>query len=144
MPNEFQHFFVSTELSNDLAENVYGQHIVHDRLVAALRSHYNHLGTSTKPLVLSFHGTPGTGKNYVADHIAKHLYLYGTNSSFIRKFMGRTDFPMESDVNYYGVSYRSIMIRRDISTFCVTLIDNATRNYRKCNQKLSTFTLHFR
>lgn len=91
-------------LADDLEENVYGQHIVHKQLVAALRSHYNRLDSSTKPLVLSFHGTPGTGKNYVADHIAKHLYKHGTNSSFIKRFMGRTDFPMESDVNYYRVS----------------------------------------
>lgn len=77
---------------------------MHEKLVAALRSHYGHLDSSTKPLVLSFHGTPGTGKNYVVDHIAKHLYKYGTNSNFIKKFMGRTDFQLESDVNYYGVS----------------------------------------
>ncbi len=93
-----------TELSRDLEMNVYGQHIVHKQLVSALRTHYSRLHESTKPLVLSFHGTPGTGKNYVADHIAKHLYAYGTNSSFIRKFMGRSEFPMESDVNYYRVS----------------------------------------
>lgn len=94
-----------SELKHDLEENVFGQHIVHRHLVSALRSHYSHLDTSTKPLVLSFHGTPGTGKNYVADHIAKHLYKHGLNSTFIKKFMGRTDFPMESDVNYYRVSY---------------------------------------
>lgn len=99
-----------TELALDLEANVYGQHIVHKQLMAALRSHYNHLDKSTKPFVLSFHGTPGTGKNYVADHIAKHLYRQGSNSTFIRRFMGRTDFPMESDVNYYRATLRSTVM----------------------------------
>ncbi|KAG4072036.1 hypothetical protein HA402_015535 [Bradysia odoriphaga] len=99
-----------TALSLDLEANVFGQHIVHKQLVSALRSHYTGLDKSTKPLVLSFHGTPGTGKNYVADHIAKHLYRDGTNSSFIRRFMGRTDFPMESDVNYYRLTLRSAVV----------------------------------
>ncbi|KAJ6634219.1 Torsin-like protein [Pseudolycoriella hygida] len=99
-----------TALSQDLEENVFGQHIVQRQLVAALKSHYTHLDSSTKPLVLSFHGTPGTGKNYLADHIAKHVYKYGVSSYFVKKFMGRTDFPLESDVRHYQITLRTTII----------------------------------
>lgn len=59
---------------------------------------------------------PGTGKNYVSDHIAKHLYTHGTNSSFVRKFMGRIEFPMESDVNYYRVSWWDFLHLSSVNT----------------------------
>lgn len=90
-------------LKRDLQENLFGQHIVNGTLIPALRSHINHLHRSQKPLVMSFHGLPGTGKNYVADMIVKHFYLAGDNSKFVHKYSAQIDFPLESEVDFYRV-----------------------------------------
>lgn len=91
-------------LKEDLQDNLFGQHIVNVTLIPALRSHINNLQRSQKPLVMSFHGTPGTGKNYVADMIVKHFYTRGDNSKYVYRYRGRIDFPLESEVNFYRVS----------------------------------------
>lgn len=91
-------------LKKDLQENLFGQHIVNGTLIPALRSHINHLQRSQKPLVMSFHGLPGTGKNYVADMIVKHFYLAGDNSKFVHKYNAQIDFPLETEVDFYRVS----------------------------------------
>lgn len=93
-------------LKEDLRQNLFGQHIVNETLIPALKSHRNNLYRSQKPLVMSFHGTPGTGKNYAADRIVKHLYRKGDNSQYVHKFRGRVDFPLASEVNTYRVSKR--------------------------------------
>lgn len=90
-------------LKLELQDHLYGQHIVNATLIPALRSHINHIHHSQKPLVMSFHGTPGTGKNYVSDMIVKHFYAKGDQSKFVHKFRGRIDFPLESEVDFYRV-----------------------------------------
>lgn len=57
----------------------------------------------TKPLVMSFHGWPGNGKNYVASFIAKHFYQNGENSNYFHLFSGRKDFSSENEVYIYQV-----------------------------------------
>lgn len=52
---------------------------------------------------MSFHGTVGTGKNFVADNIANHMYKLGTKSKYVHKFMGMIDFPSKNMVDYYRV-----------------------------------------
>lgn len=91
-------------LKRDLQNNLFGQHIVNDTLIPALKSHKRNLYVSQKPLVMSFHGTPGTGKNFVADRIVEHLYRKGDSSKFVHKFRGRVDFPLASEINMYRVS----------------------------------------
>ncbi|XP_017470642.1 PREDICTED: torsin-like protein [Rhagoletis zephyria] len=90
------------ELRRTLTEKLYGQHIVIQQLISALEAHLNPHSSSRKPLVMSFHGTPGTGKNYVADMIAEALYEKGVNSRFIHKYRGRLDFSIDNDVNKYN------------------------------------------
>lgn len=91
-------------LKRDLERNLYGQHIVNTTLLAALRSHTRNLYASQKPLVMSFHGTPGTGKNFVADRIVKHFYERQDKSKFVHKYRGRIDFPLASHVDVYRVN----------------------------------------
>lgn len=50
---------------------------------------------------MSFHGTPGIGKNYVADMIAEAVFEKGIHSSFYHKFHGSMDFPGKRSVEYY-------------------------------------------
>lgn len=95
-------------LKADFEKNLFGQHIASETILPALHSHHKNLDISQKPLVMSFHGTPGTGKNYVADRIVKYLYKSGDESKYVHKFRGRIDFPLASHVPLYRVSFINI------------------------------------
>lgn len=90
-------------LKADFNEYLFGQHIANLTLIPALKSHVYNWEKSQKPLVMSFHGTPGTGKNFVAELIAKRLYLAGDESGYVHRYRGRIDFPLETQVSYYRV-----------------------------------------
>lgn len=90
------------ELENVLKEKVYGQHLVQDVVVNALKSHWNG-NHAQKPLTMSFHGWPGGGKNYVSRFIQESLYKHGSESSHVHHFMGRIHFPSDVHVNEYKV-----------------------------------------
>ncbi|KAJ8920549.1 hypothetical protein NQ315_005418 [Exocentrus adspersus] len=90
------------KLRRTLRERVYGQHFVSD-IVDALAAHWN-LNSNYKPskaLTLSFHGWPGSGKNYVTKFIAESLYKYGTKSKYVHHFIGRVHFPLEKQADSY-------------------------------------------
>lgn len=93
-------------LKADLQARLFGQHIVNATLIPALRAHVRNLDTSEKALVMSFHGSMGTGKNYVSDLIIKHFYKQGENSKFVHRYRSRKDFPVddEAEVAIYRVS----------------------------------------
>lgn len=50
---------------------------------------------------MSFHGTPGIGKNYVADMIAEAVFEKGASSKFYHKIHGSMDFPGRDSVGFY-------------------------------------------
>ncbi|XP_034234947.1 torsin-1A-like [Thrips palmi] len=79
-------------LEDVLRRNVYGQHLMQDIVLRALRGHML-ASDPKKALVLSFHGTPGCGKSYVSDFIAQSLYVRGMKSQYVKKFVAGTDFP---------------------------------------------------
>lgn len=91
-------------MKKDLQDKLFGQHIVNATLIPLLRAHVKNLNISEKPLVISFHGTMGIGKNHVTDLIIKHFYKMGENSKYVFKYRARKDFPIESEVNHYRVS----------------------------------------
>ncbi|CAL1677194.1 unnamed protein product [Lasius platythorax] len=82
------------------AARLYGQQIAQETVINALRGHLESQN-SPKALVMSFHGTPGTGKNYVAQMIAKALYKKGIESQYYHFFNGRNDFPLQRKVDEY-------------------------------------------
>lgn len=92
-------------LKADLQSRLFGQHIVNATLIPALRAHIRNLHRSEKPLVMSFHGLIGTGKNFVTERIIKHFYQKGDHSRFVHKYMARKDFPLASEVDTYRVSF---------------------------------------
>lgn len=98
-------------LKADLQDRLFGQHIVNATLLPALRAHVRNLKQSEKPLVMSFHGLIGTGKNFVADLIIKHFYVKGDQSRFVHKYMARKDFPLAEKVDQYRVSFTFGSIR---------------------------------
>ncbi|KAH8305333.1 hypothetical protein KR044_005074 [Drosophila immigrans] len=89
------------KLERSLAKTLYGQHMVQKHVVAALDAHLKPNSPSRKPLVMSFHGTPGTGKSFVADHIANALYAEGLKSKFVHKYMGREAFSHPGRIDMY-------------------------------------------
>lgn len=92
-------------LYQNIKNELFGQHIALEIISQAIIAHTNSHASPKKPLVLSFHGTPGTGKNFVSDIIVKNLYKKGFQSKYVHKFLGRSDFPLDSRVNEYKVSY---------------------------------------
>lgn len=79
-------------LENELSTYVYGQHLMQDIVIRALRGHMESPDPS-KALVLSFHGSTGCGKSYVSEFIARSLFAYGMKSKFVKKFVAGIEFP---------------------------------------------------
>jgi len=90
------------ELEVMLTKKLYGQQIAHETILTALRAHLKS-DNSPKALVMSFHGTPGTGKNYVTHMIATAFYKKGVESQYFHFFNGRNDFPLERKIDEYKV-----------------------------------------
>ncbi|KAL1138689.1 hypothetical protein AAG570_008751, partial [Ranatra chinensis] len=88
-------------LREDVKTQVYGQPLLLPIILPALSTHLNPNHTPKKPLVFSFHGWPGTGKNYVADFIAKNIYAEGVKSQFRKSYHGRIHFPHKSELDKY-------------------------------------------
>lgn len=95
-------------LQRNLTETLFGQHFVLGEVIKALKSHYEESNNSKKPLVMIFNGTPGTGKNFVADRIADYMYKEGVKSKFVYRFYGRQDFSEESKLKEYQVRVNTI------------------------------------
>ncbi|CAL8387732.1 unnamed protein product [Boreogadus saida] len=54
-----------------------------------------------KPLVLSFHGTGGTGKTWTSQLIVKNIYKKAMDSGFVHYFNSVKKFPHASQVETY-------------------------------------------
>ncbi|XP_050078144.1 torsin-like protein [Anopheles maculipalpis] len=93
-----------TELRRALEKSLYGQHIAEQVVVNAIGGHFKNIENSEKPLVMSLHGLPGTGKNFIAEHIIRALYKHGANSKFVHKYLGRIHFPLQSEVETYKIN----------------------------------------
>lgn len=99
--NEVHIEFDIRELQKALDRSLFGQHIASQIIVSAIGGHLRNNDRSEKPLVMSLHGPPGTGKNFVAEHIMQTLYKKGSNSKFVHKYLGRIHFPLQSKVEEY-------------------------------------------
>ena len=80
------------ELEKNLATKLHGQPFVHRIVFNAIKKHMMNEDPS-KALVMSFHGGPGTGKNYVSENIAKAIFQLGINSQYFVRIGGRDMFP---------------------------------------------------
>jgi ATP-dependent Clp protease ATP-binding subunit ClpA len=97
-----------TGLKTVLGKSLFGQHLVLNPVINTIRGHIND-PSPIKPLVISFHGWTGNGKNFVTKFITEHLFSYGMQSRFVRKFIASLDFAHES----HSVLYR-YQVRRQI------------------------------
>ena len=79
-----------------------GQHLARALVVRAVRGHQNN-NNPTKPLVLSFHGWTGSGKNFVSQFVAESLYRRGLASRFVHLLIATLHFPDPAMTEQYKV-----------------------------------------
>lgn len=92
-------------MERDIKKNFFGQHIASKIIVSALAGNLHRSSNNKKPLVMSFHGCTGSGKNFVSDLIANHMF----KEEEIKKVRyhvihGRSEFPSHSKINSYKVN----------------------------------------
>ncbi|XP_051737123.1 torsin-1B-like isoform X2 [Ctenopharyngodon idella] len=107
--------FDSKRLKADLNESLFGQHIVSDVVLKAVSSFMTDRNPN-KPLVLSFHGTTGVGKNHVAKIIARNVYKKGENSKHIHTFISEHHFPHKEKSDLYSAQLKQ-WIHGNVSRF---------------------------
>ncbi|XP_005992207.1 prosalusin [Latimeria chalumnae] len=97
-------------LECDLSRYLYGQHLVKEIVLAAIRQ-YTESANPEKPLVLSFHGWSGTGKTYVTSMLVKHLYGRGFRSPNVHQFVPTLHFPHAGSLMQYQKDLESWIVR---------------------------------
>ncbi len=91
-----------TYLEERLDRSLFGQPLVKKTLLNALKGHFT-LSNPKKALVLSFHGSTGVGKNYVAQFVAEAMFARGVKSQYYKQFVATKDFPHNEKINEYKV-----------------------------------------
>ncbi|XP_056306024.1 torsin-1A-like [Danio aesculapii] len=102
-------------LKSDLRNALFGQHIVSDVVLKAVSSFMADKNTN-KPLVLSFHGIMGTGKNHAFKIIARNMYEKGEKSKHIHTFISPFHFPHKENVHMYCAQLKQ-WIHGNVSSF---------------------------
>ncbi|XP_041755344.2 torsin-1A [Coregonus clupeaformis] len=92
--------FNSTGLEFDLDHKLFGQHVASRVILKAVTGFMNNKNPK-KPLVLSLHGSTGTGKNFASELIAENIYKEGMASSFIHQFVSTVHFPHQRNIENY-------------------------------------------
>ena len=91
-----------SQLADQLESHLVGQHLARELVVRAVRGHHNNNNPS-KPLVLSFHGWTGSGKNFVSQFVAESLYRRGLASRFVHLLIATLHFPDPAMTEQYKV-----------------------------------------
>uniref|UniRef100_A0A3B5Q9K8 Torsin family 2 member A n=1 Tax=Xiphophorus maculatus TaxID=8083 RepID=A0A3B5Q9K8_XIPMA len=94
------------DLEWDLYKNVFGQHLAQD-LVAEEVSRFLLNKSPDRPLVLSFHGSSGTGKTLVSTMLGNHLYGSAMSSPFVHQFVPALHFPSAERVAQYQAELKN-------------------------------------
>ncbi|XP_063754165.1 prosalusin [Eleginops maclovinus] len=88
------------DLEWDLYKNVYGQHLAQD-IVSEEVAKFLKNKNPDRPLVLSFHGSSGTGKTMVSSMMGNHLYGSAMSSPYVHQFVPTLHFPLPDRVKQY-------------------------------------------
>ncbi|XP_031695212.1 prosalusin isoform X2 [Anarrhichthys ocellatus] len=88
------------DLEWDLYKNVYGQHLAQD-IVSEEVARFLQNKSPERPLVLSFHGSSGTGKTLVSSMLGNHLYGLAMSSPYVHQFVPMLHFPLPDRVQEY-------------------------------------------
>ncbi|XP_023277985.1 torsin-1A-like [Seriola lalandi dorsalis] len=84
--------FKSTGLKKDLDNKLFGQHVA-SRIILKAVDGFMSNDNPKKPLVLSLHGSTGTGKNFASQLIAENIYEKGIKSNFFHVLSATHHFP---------------------------------------------------
>ncbi|XP_029301284.1 torsin-1B-like isoform X2 [Cottoperca gobio] len=90
----------SIGLQVDLENKLFGQHIA-SRIILQAVNEFMTNDNPKKPLVLSLHGSSGTGKTFVSQLIADNIYKKGMDSNFVHMFTSTLHFPHSSHLDTY-------------------------------------------
>ena len=115
-------------LRNSFEKNVFGQHIAIKLILSVLSRRWTQSDADVKkPLVMSFHGWTGSGKNYISKFIAEALFDRGLRSKFVHLFVSTLHFYDESDVVKYRLQLqdwvRGNVSRCEDSLFIIDEVD---------------------
>lgn len=83
-------------LNQSLQHRVYGQEFATKQVYKAVVSHFE--SKSESALVLSFHGSTGIGKNYIANKVIESIYKRGLKSRFVHLFQADVHFAETTNV----------------------------------------------
>uniref|UniRef100_A0A8C1QGY4 Torsin family 1 n=1 Tax=Cyprinus carpio TaxID=7962 RepID=A0A8C1QGY4_CYPCA len=100
-------------LKYDLETKLYGQHVAAQVILKTVTGFMNNENPK-KPLVLSFHGSTGTGKTFASQLIAKNIYKKKTISSFVHLFSVTAHFPHKEKIDTYKTQLQE-WIRGNVS-----------------------------
>ncbi|XP_077334308.1 torsin-1A-like [Lithobates pipiens] len=102
-----------TALQMEFDEKIFGQHLA-KRVILKAVPKFLEQKNSKKPLVLSFHGWTGAGKNYVSQIVARHIYPEGLKSKHVHQFVATLHFPHANHIDTYKDQLQS-WIRGNVS-----------------------------
>lgn len=94
-----------------MARNLVGQPLVRQQVMKGLRE-FLEKQNPVKPLVMSFHGSTGTGKTYVSSMLIRYLFQGGLQSPYVHQFSPIVHFPHAEQIEQYKV--------RDTSQQCAS------------------------
>ncbi|NWW84190.1 TOR2A protein, partial [Rhynochetos jubatus] len=87
-------------LECDLAVNLVGQPLVRQQVMKAVREFLENRDP-VKPLVMSFHGSTGTGKTFVSSMLVRYLFQGGLQSPYVHQFSPIVHFPHAERLEQY-------------------------------------------
>ncbi|NWS24796.1 TOR2A protein, partial [Polioptila caerulea] len=92
-------------LEFDLATNLVGQPLVRQLVMKGVREFLEN-PNPVKPLVMSFHGSTGTGKTYVSSMLVRYLFQRGLQSPYVHHFSPIVHFPHAEQIEQYKESLK--------------------------------------
>ncbi|KAH9517427.1 chaperone cofactor-dependent protein refolding [Dermatophagoides farinae] len=115
---------------SDLSEEIFGQHIAVNVVSKLVHFHMKNENPS-KPLVLSFHGFTGVGKNHLSDMLAKRIYrqFNATGASnFVHKYVA-TNLAKGNDLSMLAKDIHKKLDNCDRSLVIIDEIDKLPEKY---------------
>lgn len=85
-----------------MATNLVGQPLVRQQVMKGVREFLENRNP-VKPLVMSFHGSTGTGKTYVSSMLVRYLFQGGLQSPYVHQFSPIVHFPHAEQIEQYKV-----------------------------------------
>lgn len=82
--------------------NLVGQPLVRQQVMKGVREFLENQNP-VKPLVMSFHGSTGTGKTYVSSMLVRYLFQGGLQSPYVHQFSPIVHFPHAERIEQYKV-----------------------------------------